>query len=72
MTNSALLKDKIKESGLKNGFIAEKLNTSYAWLAKKIAGEVAFKAYEIQILCDLLCISDLEEKEKIFFAENVE
>lgn len=72
MTNSVLLKKKIKTSGLKIGFIAEKLSSSYGWFNKKVAGEVSFKAWEIQTLCELLNITDLEEKEAIFFAENVE
>lgn len=72
MTNSKLLKDKIKTSGIKIGFIAEKLGTSYGWLNKKISGKKPFKAYEIQILCDLLNITDLKEKDDIFFARNVE
>lgn len=72
MTNSALLGNKIKESGLKLGFIAEKLEISYPWLKRKINGEVPLKAYEIQILCDLLQITDLAEKDEIFFASNVE
>lgn len=72
MTNTSLLKEKINASGLKIGYIAEKLETSYAWLNKKISGKVSFKAYEIQILCDLLGIDDLEEKDRIFFAKDVE
>lgn len=72
MTNTELLYEKIKTSGLKLGFIAEKLDISYGWLKKKIEGEIAFKAYEIQILCEILNITDLEEKERIFFALNVE
>ena len=72
MTNRKLLEKKIKESGLKLGFIAEKLGISYHWLKRKINGEVPFKAYEIKILCDLLGITDLQEREEIFFAENVE
>ena len=72
MTDKTELKKKIEASGLKLGFIAEKLDISYHWLKKKIDGDVAFKAYEIQILCDLLNITDLQEKEKIFFADNVE
>lgn len=68
MTNSELLKKKIDESGLKLGFIAEKLGISYPWLKKKIAGEVAFKAHEIQTLCALLDIKSLREKDLIFFA----
>lgn len=72
MTDSNLLIEKIKDSGLKLGFIAEKLNISYHWLRKKINSDTPFKAYEIKILCDLLNISDLEEKEAIFFADDVE
>ena len=72
MTNKTELKKRIEESGLKLGFIADKLDISYSWLKKKIDGDVAFKAYEIQILCDLLDIKSLQEKEDIFFATNVE
>ena len=72
MTNSELLKLKIKESGLKLGFIVEKLNTSYAWFNKKLENEKDFNAAEIQMLCEILGITDLAEKERIFFAVNVE
>ena len=71
MTNRKLLLKKIESSGLKLGFIAEKLGISYNWLKKKIDGEVSFKVYEVQILCNVLNIKDLQEKENIFFAENV-
>ena len=70
MTNSELLKQKIKESGLKLGFIVEKLNTSYAWFNKKLENEKDFNATEMQILCDILNITDLEEKDRIFFCKE--
>jgi hypothetical protein len=72
MTNSVLLKNKIKESGLRLGFIVEKLGTSYAWFKKKLEGKKDFNAAEIQMLCEILNITDLEEKDRIFFAVNVE
>lgn len=72
MTNSKLLKLKIKESGLKLGFIVEKLNTSYAWFNKKLENKKDFNATEMQILCEILNITDLAEKDRIFFAKNVE
>ena len=72
MTNSELLKLKIKESGLKLGFIVDKLNTSYAWFNKKLENEKDFNAAEIQMLCEILSITDLAEKDRIFFAKNVE
>ena len=72
MTNTTELRKLINESGLKLGFIADRLDISYSWLKKKLDGDVAFKAYEIQLLCDLLNISDPQKKEDIFFANNVE
>ena len=72
MTNSILLKRKIEESGLKIGFIVEKLGTSYAWFNKKLNNGKDFTAAEIQMLCEILSITDLAEKERIFFAANVE
>lgn len=72
MTNSELLKEKIKQNGLKLGFIVEKLETSYAWFNKKLENEKEFTASEIQTLCDILNITDIAEKDRIFFAKNVE
>jgi hypothetical protein len=72
MTNTKLLRQKIDESGLKVGFIAESLGISYHWLKKKIDGKVEFKAKEIQALCEVLSITDLQEKETLFFAQDVE
>jgi hypothetical protein len=71
MTDKALLKKKIDEKGLKLGFIVEQLGTSYGWFKKKLNNEKDFTAREMQILCDILGIS-IEEKERIFFAKNVE
>lgn len=71
MTNTELLKTKIKEKGLKKGFIAKNLNLSYKWLKKRMDGEKDFLVNEMQILCKLLDLND-EEKKAIFFVENVE
>lgn len=71
-TNTRLLQEKIDDSGLKKGYLVEQLQTSYAWLNKKINNEVPFNACEIQALCEILGIVDLKEKERIFFAKNVE
>ena len=72
MTNTKLLKKKIEESGLKIGFIVEKLGTSYHWFNKKLNNGKDFNATEMQILCEILNITDLAEKDRIFFAKNVE
>lgn len=67
MTNTELLKDKIKDSGLKQGFIADQLGITSYGLANKINNKTEFKATEIQTLCQLLGITSLKEKETIFF-----
>lgn len=69
MTNTILLKEKIRESGLKNGYIAEVLSISRQQLWKKVNNLVAFNQYEIEKLCYILKITSLREKENIFFAK---
>lgn len=68
MTNTEALKLKIKEQGLKQGYIAEKLGLSSYGFAKKVNNMSEFKATEISLLCDLLKITSLKEKESIFFS----
>lgn len=69
MTDTELLMRKIDESGLKRSFIAKKLGLSPYGLSKKINNENEFKGSEIKLLCRLLNIKTLTEKEAIFFAE---
>ena len=71
MTNTALLRKKIDESGYKLRFIAKQIGITYQGFLKKINNETEFKAKEIMILCDLLKI-DIQEKELIFFIANVD
>lgn len=70
MTNSALLRDKIKEKGLKYSFIADQLGLSYFGLKLKIDNESDFRTGEVAKLCDLLGITSLKEKDRIFFAKK--
>ena len=70
LTNTDLLKKKIKESGLKLGFIADKLGVSRPTLRTRIEGESDFRVYEIVLLCELLNITSLQEKNDIFFAKK--
>ena len=70
MTNTALLEQKIADSGYKKTYIAKTIGLKSAYgLAKKIRNETEFKAKEINALCELLNIDSLEEKERIFFAQ---
>lgn len=73
MTNTALLEKAIEASGLKKSYIAKAIGLKSAYgLAKKIRNESEFKATEINALCELLRIESLEEKERIFFAVEVD
>lgn len=72
MTNTRLLNEVIQQSGLKKVFLAEKIGLSPVGLHNCITGKSEFKASQIGVLCDLLGIKDLEQKEAIFFAEFVE
>ena len=71
MTDTVLLRDKIKESGYRLKFIAKKMGITYAGLLKKINNETEFKASENQKISEMLDLS-LYEKEKIFFAPKVD
>lgn len=68
MTDTIALKELIKSSGLKYQFIASELNITYQGLKNKIENVNEFKTGEVDILCKLLSITSLREKEKIFFA----
>ncbi len=72
MTNTRLLNEAIQRSGLKKVFIAEKVGLSPVGLHNCITGKSEFKQSQISVICDLLGIKDLEQKEAIFFAEFVE
>lgn len=69
MTDTEELTKLIRESGLKKGFIAEKLGLTTYGLQKKVENKNAFKAEEIKLICQILNITSLQTKEKIFFAE---
>lgn len=71
MTNTALLKKKIAESGLKLSHIAQAVGLSRQGLYNKIYGLRPFNQYEIEKMCNVLRISSTREKEAIFFAKDV-
>lgn len=71
MTNTKLLNELIENSGLKKVFIAGKLGLTPVGLYNCITGKSEFKASQINMMCDLLGIEDLELKEAVFFADYV-
>ena len=72
MTDTVRLKEEIKRSGLKKGWIALELGLSSYGFHRKINNESEFKAGEIKSLCQLLKITSLKKKEGIFFNDDVD
>ena len=72
LTNSEMLKEKIKSKGLKLNFLASKLGLSRQGFKNKVDNINEFTASEIIVLCDVLMITNLKEKEAIFFAKEVD
>lgn len=72
MVNTALLQEAIDKSGLKESYIAEnKLCISYQAYYNKKTGQSSFRDIEVNVLTDTLGLSE-EQKNAIFFAENVQ
>lgn len=69
MNNTALLEDKIKQSGKKITYLAQKVGLSYAGFRNCVINKAEFKSSQIDILCAELGVNSLQEKESIFFAK---
>jgi hypothetical protein len=69
MTNTELLEQYIRDSGLKKAKLADALGLTYAGFAKKVSGQTEFKASEISILSTMLGISNGEDRDRVFFAQ---
>lgn len=67
MVDTPLLEQKIKNSGKKYGYLAEKLGISRQYFRMKCKNKADFTNRETDILCSELGITSLTEKEKIFF-----
>lgn len=71
MVDSRLLNQKIENSGLKKSFISKQLGITRSGFYNKVNNVNEFTVREVNILCDLLSITKLTEKESIFFAKEV-
>ena len=71
MTNTAELEKIISESGLKKSYIAKTIGLSRQGFKNKCENRSPFTSTEIVCLCEILNISKLSEKERIFFAKEV-
>lgn len=67
MTNTELLERKIAESGKKKGYLAAKCNLSRTGFYNCVNNLAEFKTGHIKVLCEELNITDLAEKEAIFY-----
>lgn len=72
MVNTQLLDKYIKDSGKKIGFIATRAGLTRQGFNKKRNNKSPFNANEITVICNELEIQSLEEKDKVFFAPEVE
>lgn len=71
MTNTEELEKRIEKSGLKKSYIAKALGLSRQGFKNKCINKSPFTSTEISILCELLSITKLADKELIFFAKGV-
>lgn len=67
MVNTQMLEDIIKASGIKKGYLADKLGISVQNFKLKCDNKSDFRTNEVAILCSELGITKLTDKEKIFF-----
>ena len=70
MTNRELLNKRIKDAGIKKGYIAEALGKTISTLSRKLAGTQDFTESEMRTLTKVLQLS-VEDRMAIFFAEEV-
>lgn len=72
MTDTKELNRLICESGLTKTYIARNLGITLYGFQKKRENRSQFTAEEIGILCKLLKIKSLRERDRIFFANDVD
>lgn len=71
MVNTPYLEDKIKLSGKKKQFLADKIGCTRQYLMMKVRNKAEFNLREVRILCSELGITTTKEKNSIFFAPDV-
>ena len=67
MTNVKLLQEKIRQSGLKKGYIAMKMGIAPNTLTALLNNKAEFKVSHMQAICRVLNITDEAEIKAIFF-----
>ena len=72
MVDTKLLNEYIDRSGLKINYLAKNIGRSRYGFMQKRDNINEFLPSEIEKLCILLKISSLEERDRVFFAKQVE
>lgn len=72
MVNTALLEDAIRASGKRKQYLADKIGCTVQSFRARCVNKYDFKSSDIDILCQELGITRLTDKERIFFARNVD
>lgn len=72
MTDTKLLEEKLRLTGLTKNQIAKQLGLSRSGLYLKTVGKRSFNQTELSKLADLLKIKSMKEFNDIFFANNVD
>ena len=72
MVNTLLLDEAREKAGKTKTYLAGKLGISIQALRLKSKNDYSFTSDEVTILCDELGITKLSDKERIFFARNVD
>ena len=66
--NLKALNDKVRDSGLKNSYIAEKMKITTQSLGKKLRGLSPITVENAACLCEILPFADNNEKVYIFLS----
>ena len=66
--NLEALNDKVKESGLKNSYIAKRMEITTQSLGKKLRGLSPITVENAACLCEILPFADNDEKVFIFLS----
>lgn len=72
MVNTQLLDEVIRQSGKSKSFLAGKCGITLQSFRLKRINRNRFNTDEVDVLCNELNIKSLRDKERIFFAKNVE
>ena len=72
MTNSKLIRQTIKDRGLKISFVAKKMGLSPFGLQKKMDNQTEFKVSEVESFCNAVGGLSRDDMIQIFFAEEVD